>query len=673
MPIYFWDFIIPSIHARKLNRIQGRGLKLESSPSLSQPTVVKGRIYKILYILSLIFVACSILILWNNPILHYQLSPYAGIPVTAWVLLFIAFFLTGYALVSSQTHKTVAANRWFLIGLFMVILIAAVVLLFPYIRGAWFMEKGDVLSHVTLTGQILTDHHSTGNYYPPFHLLSASLVLITGMSAYTAITSLGILFYLLYILWVYCLAKVVLKDKIMIALAVIAAAAFPPGRIAAIPYYLSIMILPLVVTFYLTRHKSVSHSITCLLLLSLMVFFHPLTGLILMFCLLGIELFQRLQRTWARQNTLKQPMRTGTGYSAAALFSVGFLAWMVYENIFLFAGNVERFIEAITSVVTVSKYQHYLVDFPTLGITGMKFVDLFLRMYGDNIIFLALTLIAIFLIYKRSRSGAALGHEHRLFSLSGFIVVTGLVVVIALARPSGVIFSVPRLTFLLTVMTPIFAAYALYHICIYFKDKIIRRLHLIRGGVRENLLFLPALIVVSIVFIMMTLTIYPSPYIEQNNLQLMKSEIAGATWLLEHTNLEEDILGYDLGMNWRFVEVVAYLAGYYPAGYYPGTEHPYLYYGKLAKKLPDHMGYDSYDTVGDYIGSIQLPTDTGFILLDDGYVTLTRGNTMRLVELYAPLDWLNQSDLDRFYSDMTVNQVYSNYEYSAFWVPPSHR
>ena len=109
-------------------------------------------------------------------------------------------------------------------------------------------------------------------------------------------------------------------------------------------------------------------------------------------------------------------MRTGTGYSAAALFSVGFLAWMVYENIFLFAGNVERFIEAITSVVTVSKYQHYLVDFPTLGITGMKFVDLFLRMYGDNIIFLALTLIAIFLIYKRSRSGAELEAGHKLLA-----------------------------------------------------------------------------------------------------------------------------------------------------------------------------------------------------------------------------------------------------------------
>lgn len=636
-------------------------MQQESSPSLSQPIVVKERIYKILSISSFCFLIFSVVLLWNNPILHYELSPYSGIPTIAWIFLFISFFLAGYVLLSSQMFKTTSANRWFLIGLFMIILVAAVVLLFPYIRGAWFMDKGDQVSHVTLTGQILTEHYHTGNYYPPLHILSASLVMIADISPYDAISFLGILIYLLSIVWVYCLARVVLKDKSMIALAVIAAAAFPPGRIAAIPYYLSIMILPLLISSYLSRHESVGHSITCLILLSLCVFFHPLTGLILMLCLIGIELLQHLQSSWAHQGTTRQQMITRADYGAVALYSVGFLAWMVYENIFLFAGNVDRLIEAITGTIQLTKFQHFLLDFPTLGITGWEFADLFLKMYGDNVIFLALTLIAIVLIYKRAFSGAALEYEHRLFSLSGFIVVTGLVMLITLVRPSGVYFSIPRLTFILTVMTPIFAAYALYHICIYLKDKIIQRLHLIRGRVKENLLFLPALIVVSIVFIMMTLTIYPSPYIKQNNLQLMRGEIAGATWLLEHTNLEEDILGYDIGMNWRFVEVVAYLAGYQP-----DSSHPYLYYGKLVERLPDHMGYDSYDTMGDYIGSIQLPTATGFVLLKGGYVILTRGNTMRLLELYAPLGRLSQSDLDRFHSDKTVNQVYSNYEYPVF-------
>ena len=130
-----------------------------TQPGLSEPTVAKDRIYKIFSIVSLGFAVCTIFILWNNPFLHYELSPYSGIPVAAWVFLFIAFFLASYVLVSSQAGKSETANRWFLIGLFMIILVAAVVLLFPYIRGAWFMEKADQLSHVSSIALLQTFHH----------------------------------------------------------------------------------------------------------------------------------------------------------------------------------------------------------------------------------------------------------------------------------------------------------------------------------------------------------------------------------------------------------------------------------------------------------------------------------------------------------------------------------
>ncbi len=632
---------------------------------LPEATIAKERIYKILFILSFSSVIGAIFILWNNPILHYQLSAYSGLPAIVWVLLFLSFLLAGYVLLSSQTEETETANRWFLIGLTMIILVAAVVLLFPYIRGAWFMDKADQVSHVTGVATVLTEHHIY-NYYPPLHLLGAGLVTITGISAYGAISLIGVLFYLLSIVWCYCLAKVVLKDRSMIALAVIAAATFPPGRIAAIPYYLSIMMLPLVISSYLTRHESVSHSITCLILLSAMVFLHPLTGLILMLCLLAIELFQYFQRSRAQRKGERQLIRTRAEYSAALFFSVGFLAWMVYLNIHLFASQVGRLIDAITSSIQVSGHQHHILSLPILGITGGEFALLFLKMYGANVIFLALTLIAMFLIYKRTYSGVANEYEHRLFSLSAWIIMTGLVVLTALIRPSEVYFDVVRLTFLLTVLTPIFVAYALHYIYTRLRDKITRQFHLISGVMRESLFFLP-LTILSLVFIMMTFMVHPSTYVKQSNLQLMKAEIAGATWLLEHTNLEEDIEAYDLGINWRLVEVSVALSGYSA-----DSSHSYVYFRKLTERLPDHMGYGSYETMGEYFGAIQLPTATGFELLDDGYVVLTRERTLRALELYAPMGWMSQDDLDRFYDDKTANLVYVNYEYTTFWVPPSH-
>jgi hypothetical protein len=631
--------------------------------------IMKNNIYKILSILSSSFTICTILILWNNPILHYQLCPYSGIPAIAWIFLFIAFLLASFVLIGSQIGKVEAANRWFIIGLVMLILIVAVALLFPQIRGAWFMNKADALSHVALTGQMLATHSAINNYYPPLHILSASLVMIADVSAYDAISLLGILFFLLYIVWTYCLARVVLKDRSMIALAVIAAATIPPSYLITAPHILSAMIMPLVISSYLTRNGSISRSITCLVLLSLLVFFHPLTAFTLIFCLLGIELLQDFRRTWAHQNTPKQAMETRARYNTALFFSVAFLAWMVYQNIYIFAVQIDHLSQALTGRVEVGGHVHYIVDFPTLGIVGWEFVELFVRMYGADVIFLVFSLIAILLILRRTRSDVAREYEHKLFSLSGWIVVTGLIMVIFLVHPGAAKgFCPPRLVFLLTTLTPVFVAYVLYHVHTCLEAKSIRNFHAIAQKVKESLLLLP-LIILTTAFVMMTFTIHPSPFVNLSNVQLMRAEIRGATWLLEHTNLEGNIAAYDLGINLRLIQVSAALNGHYADRNHPFVVHSH----KLTKRLANHMGYEFYDTMGEFFGSIKLPTAAGFKPLDDGYVILTRERVMRALELYAPLGWLNQGDLERFYNDKTVNQVYSNYEYSVFWVPPSRK
>ena len=58
------------------------------------------------------------------------------------------------------------------------------------------MDKADQVSHVAGVATVLVEHH-TYNYYPPLHFLGASLVMITGISAYGAISFIGVLFYLL--------------------------------------------------------------------------------------------------------------------------------------------------------------------------------------------------------------------------------------------------------------------------------------------------------------------------------------------------------------------------------------------------------------------------------------------------------------------------------------------
>lgn len=598
---------------------------------ISQSTVLKVRIYKIFSILSMCFVICAIIILWNNPLVHYQLSPYSGVTPLVWVLLVLSFGISSYILIDSQAHnRTDKLGGWGSFALVLLILTCAVISLFPYIRSAWFVGR-EALTHVGLVQSILM-RGEIYSYYPPMHILAGSLATVTGISPYNAIALIAPLFYLLSIPFMYYLAKVIFKDKMMVAFAVICAAVFYMLALATRPFIMSVLILPLVLALYLQRGKSIWYSLCCLIYLLLYVFFHPATAIFLIIGLTGIELFNYIASKKTTLSTLGIHSTTNLSSPHVLLFLlVAFLTWLSYEWIMALVTPIERLMDALTVGVIIHPVNYLFLDFSVLGITGSTFVILLLKIYGHSLVFIILTAIALFLIVKSLRSRSAGDQEYNLLILLGWIIPLGLLSLIFLVTRDVFGIGYIRPIYPVLILLPIFVAYALRKIYIYLESR------------RALLGMAVTLVIVCGLFTNMIFPMHPSPYVLMSNGQVMEAEIRGAEWVQKYTDSSIEV--YDLGGNGR------YLSSMLPTS--PGTSG----YIRQRFKWVKNLGYDKSDSPNGYSDKPR-------------YITLQRERTLRAIELYAPLDWLTEEDLQRLYTDTGANKIYDNYEYSAYLRSP---
>jgi len=606
--------------------------------------VAKNNIYKILSITSLCFIIIGIILLRDSPLIHYQLSTYSGTPPIVWALLILSFGIACYVLIDSQEdNQTKGLGHWGNLALIIIILDSAVILLFPYIRAAWFMQSGDALSHVGYARGILETGH-TYLIYPPIHIIAASLAMVTGISIFSVIGSLGPWFFLVGILAIYFLAKTVSKNRLMIAIAVPCAATFQVGYVTMAPSIISVALLPLVIGLYLVRGNNMGYRISSIICLCLYVFFHPLVALFLIAGIIAIELFKYIRNILIRSREGLRLLPSPGGLTYLALFSVAFLSWITYKYIMFVVYPLRRIIDSFAQNLEVAPTQLFLVNFPQLGITGYNFLILFLKLYGHNVIFLVLTVAALIVIFNRIRCRVAEGHEYDLFIVSGWLAVTGLAIVVALAKPEAQPWGIPgRYVGPLVVLTPVFAAYILANIYAYLKDRHFTKVAKSRS-VKKLFSTVVTLLPICAAFTLMVFIIYSSPYIRLENQQVMRAEITGAKWVQEYTSPEIEV--FDLGANCRLIDSISPL----------GTKVE-VNTSRRFKTLPDHMGYAESNSLGAYFN-------------EPKYVTLTRWRILRSIYLFAPMEWVTMEDLQKFYTDTSIDKIYDNYEYSGFVVSP---
>ena len=529
---------------------------------------------KILAILSFISLVVALLIAHQHPATGYEPDIYASTPALTWVFIFLAIIGGTIIVIDQVITKSFKRNRFWLLGVLILVLSQISFLYIPYIRD-YFTWGGDNLSHWGEVEDILNNgHFSQGNFYPITHSILSQIILIT-KAPLQVVTNLSTTFLsVFFIAFTYLLATVVLakREQQLIATAVAAIVLIEGGyHVFLMPNGWSIFLIPLLFYLYFKNQSERSYIIPFIILLVLYPFFHPLSSL-----MIGIT-FIVIYFTGLFTKSLRNRVNSSATF-ATPIFTLVFgivellilIFWIrqfsafktnfhdLWQNIFTRTGQVLG-----QMGLALSKVQ----------IHGLDLIVLYLKLYGADtalIIFSLLGLMLFFRQIKKIDQGsfsifiASIGFIFLLFS---FIYVLYLIGLFGLGNIAA-----ERMISYIMIFTPELAAIGI----LWVSQKI-------------KLKFLNIILIVAFLIILSGLSLrelYYSPYIVQPNAQVTATDMEGFEWFIKEKNSGIGILNI----------------GNPPSPFYNailGSDEASQRYDDYNIQFSDHFGYNEYNTLGE--------------------------------------------------------------------------
>lgn len=211
----------------------------------------------------------------------YELSIYAGPPRVAWGLLLISMLISIVLVVYGATNGRRA-------GLVLSTGVVLTITSAPLLRSYEFFGRFDGLNHLGLVKDMLADVSATTTIYPATHLLSATIVRITGLSASDALMMATPIFMLLFVCGFYSIATrwgTSPVGKAVITLVPMTIPFIIPVRLPKLqpaPTNLALMMFPVLLYLLFNSLRSRRRFTICLLILaSSHVLYHPQWALVL--------------------------------------------------------------------------------------------------------------------------------------------------------------------------------------------------------------------------------------------------------------------------------------------------------------------------------------------------------------------------------------------------------
>lgn len=211
------------------------------------------RVIKIATATCFILIAVAVLVAWNSPATGYEASIYTATPLLAWIFLGIST-ICGIAIVIHQIYtKQHETSKLWVIGILLILFSYIAILSLHIIRGyAFWCATGDPATHLGGVKNIIASGYITGNnFYPIATIHSTQLSQICNLSPIVFAKWLPVLFALIYVGFMYLLAKSVLPSKTAVILATVASLAplygwylnFTPNGLANLAFPMALFLL----------------------------------------------------------------------------------------------------------------------------------------------------------------------------------------------------------------------------------------------------------------------------------------------------------------------------------------------------------------------------------------------------------------------------------------------
>jgi len=592
---------------------------------------------RILLIICFIFITLSLVLIKNSPATGYELSIYASTPHIVWIFL-IGSISIGIFIIVYQAF-TERENNYWSIAFFILLLNESIFLSLPALKGYFLYGGSDPLLHLGYAKDIIsTGYTGDSDFYPIIHILVFQISGISDIPPEALMRYLPALFNILFMMvFIYILAKITLskKSKIMLSSAASITLYFNSLHATVYPHVFSIFLFPCIFYLYFKAidNNLLSFRLLFIIFLILLPFTHPASSLILIFLFIAMEL---ARHTYNKKFSIK------TRSISLNPSMISFITFFTWFSSFTMFGNTVR--SLIDSIHEPFKNPQILTTTEVLGPLGWyDLIELFMKMYGDSIIYIILSLISALIIGRKIfRNKVKQHHEtRRLYVLLTFFFIS---IPVALLFFTGTRQqTVGRLLNLnyMMVVTPILV------------------------GITLNELLKKSRIYTSIVCIILILAstiglfgVYASPWINQPNWQITNMDMQGTKWFLSHKNTALGIsgMGYEAA-------VPAAILGYSKT---ESKEYrPVVYDPAEEGGIPDHFNYTYHKKLGESFKHDR------YIIITKRFLLANANPILAKKGLYIPMYFrkeFNKKDFIKLEKDSSVSRLYSNGEFDVLYL-----
>lgn len=589
--------------------------------------------FKLICISCFILSLFSILVAYFNPAHGYELSLYERTPPIVWIGLIFSI-LGGVSIIVYIMHRNLLKYYNFcLLGLFILLFNRIILLYIPYIRG-YYSWHGDNISHLGIAKDVLIHGHVSSHLvYPITHILLSELAYITGISIEIIANYSTALFSVFYVISIYLLAtsSLVTKKEQILAVTSIACVFFSGYDVYLMPNGWSLLYLPIVLFFYfksLTKKNSLSYTILFSITLIMYPFFHPLSAFTLILILVVIGFVEYLIPIIRNNSFLFN--KSSFPLTPILLEIVIFLPWLLSFQQFNL--NIKMLYHSITTGSSPDVIASMGETVNKLSLNKLEFIELSIKLMGQQFIFLILFLLSFILLLKYPNTRKDNKYLIILLSITSFLglmyasylfgIVPGLQ-----AIGSG------RLQTYLVIFTPIFAGFVLS----YIVNKKITIFTL-------NLAPTICVVIILIASILSISSLYPSPYVIQPNPSITQMDINGAEWYLKFKNP---------AINNIFIMTPMYR---FAAGVLGPIESEKLLGSPyLEAKIPDHFNYT-------------VSTNLGSSYNQNKYCMITMLDKTVYDAAWKAIGRFHKEDFKELEKDFSVDKLYSNGETDVFYI-----
>ena len=589
---------------------------------------------KIIASICFCLIAVALIMIYKSPAVGYEPSIYEATPTIAWACLIIGIACGIGIIVQQAMKKDSSSNSW-LLGLSLIIISNAIILSLHILKGyEMWAPMGDPGTHLGLIQETIANG-SIENIYPVTHIYLAELALILNIDPLVLYKWIPVFFGLLSMGFMYFLAKALLPSKGHVLIATIAGTILIQGwYLNLTPNHLANLLFPFTLFLFVKSFTpgSAAWRFLFIITLFLMTLFHPVPSFALIIFLLTI---------WIPGMIIKTVMRNKSEFkydyfhlkSGASLFLV--VWWITWLSSFWIWSKIITNINYLITEGGPLAIDKLLGNITAGQEYGYSIIEQFFKIYGGITVFLILTIVALFFLWKRPSKES---DSIKLLALFGPIIAIGLLVIALYLSNLG--FGPTRFLIYAIIPCSILVGFIIYE---FIKWSVSRTKWISR---------VTAIGVISL-FLVLSVNqisiIYPSPYVVNYSYQTTKEELNGLDWFF---NSREEPSYY---WTWRIrVEQYAdFMLGIDDVFTSPTDSSPVP---DSWTDNPSNLGYDNYTIVGK---SFKY----------DSYLLINEmGKRLNSMFPTIPLFNVTESALSNLGSDPTLDKLYSSGNFDVYYV-----